>query len=250
MDTDFPADALSDNDCCTPLTMTGDDVFGYTVSQAGVFWNGTLIGYRRGSDGTLQQISINETDPTPQPGQGFTYIPPFAVEADSTGHLAALLQGEINGAYVMQLASYTVDTQGNVASTNTWQNMPTVTTWANGIGTTFNGVLSMSPSGNLLAVELVPQCQNCNTPWGFQLFHFNGADPITPYGSALLPNLIVGQMAWDTNNHLYVLGGVQGSSSSGVELHVFTVTPTSIEEAAGSPYAITNGGNSMVVVSR
>src|SRR5580658_105861 len=68
VDADFPADALQDNDCCTLLTITGNDVFGYSVTEPGVFWNGSLIGYRRQSDGALEQISFNEVDPPSQPG--------------------------------------------------------------------------------------------------------------------------------------------------------------------------------------
>ena len=46
VDTAFPADALADDDCCTRLTITGNDVFGYTVSEQGPFWNSSLTGFR------------------------------------------------------------------------------------------------------------------------------------------------------------------------------------------------------------
>jgi hypothetical protein len=252
VDKDFPADALKDNDYCTLLTMTGNNVFGYSVTEPGIFWSGSLIGYRRQSDGALEQISFNEVDPPSQPGGGFgsSYTPPFALAADPTGHLAALTNGFVDGSWVMQLASYTVDKEGNVASTNTWENMPKVSAVNYLTGNGYSPALSMSPSGKLLAVQIWPECQNCDTPWGFQLFHFNGAAPITRYSSVLLPGVIVQKMSWDDSSHLYILGANLGAGPSVNKLYVFTVTPTTITEAEGSPHTITNLGASIVVVSR
>jgi hypothetical protein len=251
VDTRFPADAIAEDDCCTRLTITGNDAFAYTVSAAGTNWNSSLIGYRRTSTGSLAPLtSMSEADPTPQPGSGYTYTPPFAVEADPSGHLAALIPGEVDGKAVMQLASYTVESNGSVASTNTWENMPTVSASIYGIGSSFSPALSMSPAGNLLAVQIEPECQSCDTPWGFQLFHFNGANPVTTYSSVLLSNVMVLQMHWDTSNHLYILGSPVGSSSPNIKLYVYTVTATSIVEVSGSPYSIAGGENSMVVVSK
>jgi hypothetical protein len=252
VDADFPADALKDNDCCTLLTITGNDVFGYSVTEPGVFWNGSLIGYRRQSDGALEQISFEEVDPPSQPGGGFgsSYIPPYALAADPTGHLAALTNGFVDGSWVMQLASYTVDKEGDLASTNTWENMPKVSAVNYLTGNGYSPALSMSPSGKLLAVQIWPECQNCDTPWGFQLFHFNGAAPITRYSSVLLPGVIVQKMSWDDSSHLYILGANLGAGPSVNKLYVFTVTPTTITEAEGSPHTITNLGAGIVVVSR
>jgi hypothetical protein len=67
----FPADALQDGDCCTLLTLTGNNIFGYSVSEEGPFWNSSLFGFQRASSGTLESISFNEVDPTSQPGSGF-----------------------------------------------------------------------------------------------------------------------------------------------------------------------------------
>jgi hypothetical protein len=234
--TDFPADALEDYDCCTPLTITATDAFGYVVSEAGDYWNSSVLAFARESNGTLVSRSLNELDPAPQPGQGVTYFPPIAVAADPSGHLAALIYGVVNGNGGYQLASYTVDKEGNIASTNTWENMPTVSTGSSLLPEDFGSVLSMSPSGKLLAVKIQPDCQSCDTPWGFQVFHFNGAAPATAYSPVILPNVLIWKMAWDNSNHLYAIGWGPGDAPP--ELYEYTVTPTAISEAPGSPYKI------------
>jgi hypothetical protein len=102
----------------------------------------------------------------------------------------------------------------------------------------------------LLAVQIEPECNNCDTPWGFQLSHFNGAAPITPYSSILLADVLVWKMAWDNSNHLYILGTKVGGGAADEKLYVFTVSPTTITEAAGSPYVIPNMEISQIVVSK
>ena len=246
---DFPADALEDDDCCTPLSITGNDAYSYVVSEAGDFWNSSVLAFARESNGALVSRSFNEIDPTPEPGQGLTYFPPIAVAADPSGHLAALIYGAVNGNGGYQLASYTVDEKGNIASTNTWENMPTVSTGSSLLPEDTGSVLSMSPSGELLAVKIQPGCQSCDTPWGFQLFHFNGAAPAKPYSKVLLPNVIIWQMAWDSSDHLYALGWGSAEGQP-LELYVYTVTPTSISEAPGSPYKIAGLETGLVVVSK
>ena len=113
------------------------------------------------------------------------------------------------------LAAYTADAAGNVSTNNTYKNMP-------GVAVGSVNQLRMSPSGKLLAVAGTA---------GVQLFHFNGASPITKY-TGLLVSGPVGMAYWDNANHLYVLGSTK--------LYVFNATPTSVSQAAGSPYTIKN----------
>ena len=80
--------------------------------------------------------------------------------------------------------------------------------------------MKMSPSGKLLAVA---------GQEGLQVFHFNGANPVTHY-TGLLTKEPISQMFWDNDNHLYAI--------SNAELFVFTITPTTHQKAQGSPYAI------------
>jgi hypothetical protein len=95
----------------------------------------------------------------------------------------------------------------------------------------------MSTSGKLLAV---------GGAQGLQLFHFNGASPLTTFSKLLLPGTEIDQLAWDNNNHLYALSYKSG------ELYVYTVTPTSYSEVSGSPYKVANtyGLSGLIVVPK
>jgi hypothetical protein len=84
----------------------------------------------------------------------------------------------------------------------------------------------MSASGKLLAVA---------GSAGLQVFHFNGANPVTRF-TGLLTTDTVNQVAWDNMNHLYAVASAAG------KLYVFTVTTTSVKQAPGSPYALTSPG--------
>ena len=89
--------------------------------------------------------------------------------------------------------------------------------------------MKMSPSGQLLAIAGLE---------GLQVFHFNGANPVTHYTGLLTTDPIV-QMFWDNSNHLYAI-------SSDNKLYVGTVTPTKLAMAPGSPYSI-EGPQSLIV---
>jgi hypothetical protein len=237
-------DALTYNECCTLLTITGNDAFSYVISEPGTYWNSSLFEFSRKSDSSLVNQSFNETDPATE--LSWDSYHPVSVAADPAGHLAMILQdSQIRN----QLASYTVDGQGNIKSTNTWRQMPTLSSSNDILPEDINSRLSMSPEGNLLAVEIQPPaCQNCDSPWGLQLFHFNGANPITPFSPILLPDVIISHMAWDNSNHLYAVGSEIGGSHVS-ELYVYTVTPTSITTAPGSPYPLA-GLSPLIVVPK
>jgi hypothetical protein len=106
----------------------------------------------------------------------------------------------------------------------------------------------MSPSGKLLAAVgnqgFFPGGGG-STPDGIQIFHFNGAEPITRF-SGVLTATSIDWTRWDKSNHLYAF------SSDATKLFVYTVTPTKITEAPGSPHAIASTGGpngGMLVVS-
>jgi hypothetical protein len=80
-----------------------------------------------------------------------------------------------------------VDSKGDISTTNTWKDMP-----APGL---VPQTLNMSPSGKFLAVA----------GNGLQIFHFNGAEPITPYSAVLIPTVPINIIHWDSHNHLYAL---------------------------------------------
>ena len=127
-----------------------------------------INGFTRESSGTLELSSISETDPPTQPNVWAGYVPAL-MTTDPTNHLAVALHptnGPCGPTGPFQLASFTEESQGDIKSTNTWQNMPAL---AGGVN-----AMRMSPAGNLLAVA---------TGTGVQIFHFNGANPITKYTS-------------------------------------------------------------------
>lgn len=160
---------------------------------------------------------------------------PTYVTAGTGNYLAALVSyndSEDNYA-PLQLASYTVDnTTGDISTTATPTNMPypSVTPCCFWIGNSLN----MSPSGKLLAVAGIN---------GLQVFHFNGAAPITAYSKALATDPIIG-IRWDNDNHLFAV------SNTTHKLYVFTVTPTTIVQVAGSPFTIPATPNTLIVVPK
>jgi hypothetical protein len=177
--------------------------------------------FARESNGTLNFIGQTYAAPQAQTG---SYFYPLLATADPTNHLAVAMSAEVDppdGAFgPTQLASYTVGSQETLASTNTYKNMPTPSVVVS--------TMNMSPSGKLLAVG----------GSGLEVFHFNGAAPITAY-SGKLTTAGISVIHWDNANHLYAL--------SAGKLYVFTVTPTSITQVAGSPYAIANSHGLFVV---
>lgn len=206
----------------TPV-VSGNDKFVYTYIQTGdapcpIF---TFQGLGRESSGALENISFSETDPT-APSSGYQATQNSIPTADSTHHLAALITlqdgdcGESGISYT-GLASYTIQSNGDLVSTNTWQNLAQLAAYA------APGGVKSNPGGNILAVAVGT---------GIQFFHFNGAGPITPFAG----NEIIGtsgyinNMAWDSDNHLYALNAKSG------KLHVYDVTTKSVVEATGSPY--------------
>jgi hypothetical protein len=221
------------------LTVSGNNRFAYgalcdfapqfdgSLSQFGGQGRGiSLLGFERLSDGVMIQ-GKGGPFPEPMPGDGFCPYSSIAA-ADPTNHVAFAFGYEIytTSTYPpMQLAAYTIDSEGNLTTANTYKNMPTVA-----VGWVSN--LKMAPSGKLLAV---------GGSDGLQVFHFNGASPITHF-TGLLASGVFNQFRWDNNNHLYAINSTDG------KLYVFTVTPESAVQEPGSPYTIPDGGAGSLIV--
>lgn len=205
-----------------PLTFIGNNQLAYNVACD--FSLRSIMGLRRQTNGSLKNISIDANYPTAPSGEGFC---PTAVAADTTNHLAMAMEGPFQapgGSTHYQIASYTAnETNGNLTTSSTYKNMPS-TSVAGVNSMNFSGVdtMEMSPSGKLLAV---------GGATGLQIFHFNGANPVTSYTGRLTTDE-VNQVAWDNSNHLYAIAPYAG------KLFVFTITSTSVTQAPGSPYNI------------
>jgi len=223
------------------MLFTGNDKFGFAYiwdwgeSETPYY---TVNEYKRGTQGALEPGG-GSYGKDPEPPPGYEYDPGCvncsdsvsSMAADSTNHLAFVMTAYSIASYgydagATQLASYTVDSKGDLVSTNTWKDMPTVPS---------GGLMSISPAGNLLAFAIGT---------GVQFYHFNGAKPITEYTGIIGVSGYVSSMNWDKSNHLYAVNGASG------RLHIYDVTPTKEAEVAGSPYTIPGGAQSVFVVSK
>lgn len=202
-------------------SFVGDNEYAYESTC--YHFGPSIYGIQRSSNGAITMLDPTAVYPTAPSGDFYC---PWSAAADPTNHLAIamqLLNGNFTTLGPYQLASYTVDSAGQLSTTSTYQNMPsTEAGGAKGSTSSFVNGFWMAPSGKLLAVAGTS---------GLQVFHFNGADPITKY-TGLLTTDEVNQVFWDNANHLYAIGATAG------KLWVFTVTPTSVKQAPGSPYSI------------
>ena len=197
----------------TPLSFVGNDQYGF---GAGCYHGDqALYGFSRSESGVLTDLNLNPPFPAAQDG---AYCPYLAV-SDGRNHLAVSLSpnNDMTPTGPTQLAVYTVDSSGTLTTTSTYQNMPV-------IDVTNLEAMSMSPSGKLLAVA---------GSGGVEVYHFNGAHPITKF-TGLLATDAISQVYWDNSHHLYAISPASG------ELFVFTVTTNSYAQSPGSPYAIAN----------
>lgn len=210
------------------LRFAGTNKFAYQVGCNNQNSNSApdpeIIGYKRESNGNLVLANTHFNLPAPQNSDD-TYCPYAVLAGDSSDHLALALQAvdktssHVDGPIV--LASYTVDSEGNLATKNTNLQMPAID---------FLSVHTMSidPTGKFLAV---------GSSQGLQLFQFNGSAPVTLFTESIGGNMF--QFGWDQDHHLFAL--------TDQLLHVYTVTTGSIKEAPGSPYSI--GAFSLIVKS-
>ena len=208
----------------SPVSFIGNNIYGYSSSC--YHFSPEIIGVQRNSNGTLSYINnFNASLPAEKSG-GF-YCPAWKAAADPTNHVAIAMEplnpnwGQ-DGAW--QLATYVADSAGNLTTKSTYSNMPTVL-----VGGATDS--RMSPSGKLLAVA---------GSAGLQIFHFNGANPITKFTGRLTSSPI-DQVFWDNANHVYAISRKAG------KLVVYTVTSTGVTQAPGSPHAITSVENLIVL---
>lgn len=202
--------------------LTGNNAFGYyqTIANTDATHgpNGAFDALARQSDGSLQDIGIpTVTGPTLPDNYFWSFD--GVLSNDPANHLAVMLgmrkftPPSTIANEGCALASFTVGNQGQLTSTNTFDNMPPVCGQS----------MLLSPSGKVLVV--LPY-----NGTSLQFFHFNGAQPITAFTAVKGSSGWFTKLAWDSSNHLYALNGLSG------RLHVYTVSSSSVVEAPGSPY--------------
>ncbi|MGA2535489.1 MAG: hypothetical protein ABSF53_05705 [Terracidiphilus sp.] len=195
------------------LPFSANDKFAYVPASFDP--PATILGFERHSNGKLEFADTRGPMPKKEDD---TYLP-FLVATDPFNHVAAYVQafnsktGNEDGP--PQIATYTADASGNLSTTSNFENMPKAS-----IVDSLTD-MKMSPTGKFLAVAGV----------GLQVLHYNGAEPAKDFVT-LLPGKYISAMAWDSNDHLYVLALESNM------MYVYTVTSTSVSQAPGSPYKI------------
>jgi hypothetical protein len=207
-------------------TFIGNNVYAYSAANSSCMYY-EIFGFQRRSNGLLVSAGgvLNSPEGSPDGAQGYV---PTLVAADPSNHVAVLEQPANPpdcAAGPTQLATYTVNTKGELSTTSTYANMP-----ATAIANPYD--MKMSPSGKLVAVA---------GKEGLEVFHFNGAKPATHF-TGLLTSAPISQMFWDKSNHLYAISQAAG------KIYVFTVTSDKAHKAPGSPYSI-NDPQSLIVRS-
>lgn len=204
---------------------TGNNQFAYAAGPPGCYIY-SVDGFQRADSGLLTSFDDGAPAYLPGPPGGFRdYVPDLAA-ADTSNHIA-ITETPANppgcAGLPVSISTWTADANGKLTTTSTYANMPTTA-----ILNPYD--LKMAPAGQLLAIA---------GKEGLQVFHFNGADPVTAY-TPLLTTDPISQIFWDNNNHLYAI------SKSANKLHVFTITGTDYSEASGSPYTISSPNNLIV----
>jgi hypothetical protein len=200
-----------------PASFLANNQYAYSaVCSGNMYWG--IYGFKRESDGMLTEADI--TAKPPAAPTGYFYCPSQAA-TDLENHVAISMQPVNQETFApdkpAQVATFTAAANGNLSTTSTAANMPKTS-----VGSVTD--LSMAPSGKLLAIS---------GTGGLQVFHFNGASPMTAY-TGLLTKDEIDQFFWDNQNHLYAISRTAG------KLFVFTVTPTGYSQASGSPYSISH----------
>ncbi|MGH9590472.1 MAG: hypothetical protein ACRD25_08750 [Terracidiphilus sp.] len=203
----------------------GNNMFAYAAGPSGCYIY-SIDGFQRANDGLLSSFDDGAPAYLPGPPGGFRIFAPDLAAADTTNHVA-ITETPANppgcAGLPVRISTWTADANGKLTTTSTYANMPTTA-----IVSPYD--LQMAPSGQLVAIS---------GQEGLQVFHMNGANPVTGF-TPLLTTDPIDMMFWDNNNHLYAI------SRKANTLHVFTITNTEYHEAAGSPYTITSPNDIIV----
>jgi hypothetical protein len=197
------------------LTVAGNDKFAFNLAV--ISGNSSLNAFSRLGDRALKHVGAPVVrGPTAPSGSEY-----FALDmaSDQSDHLAVMLgTGNFHGYY---LASYTIGREGELTSTNTYEDMPWVPSQSPLTVPTFDPMM-MSPSGRFIAIG----------GGGVQFFRFNGAKPITKLRGVIHSSIDGSSqpIAWDNDDHFYAF-------SDDGKLHVYTVSDEGAVEAPESPYS-------------
>lgn len=203
-----------------PLNMAADN--GYAFSSPDYDQYGTICSFKKQANGNLVENNGQYyCDSTPWPsGEPSNWNSSYGgiVTADPASNNLAMnmLYYDQNGTQYNKIETIAINTSnGTLTSSSTFSNMPE---------TAVENVsdLEISPSGKLLAVG------GSN---GIQIFNFNPSGQASA-DTGLISRAPITKMHWDNSNHLYAISNADNA------IHVFTVTPSSAAEVAGSPWSV------------
>jgi hypothetical protein len=163
--------------------------------------------------------------PLPQAPPNVGYCPGGSLAADPYNDVVIPMfqyTTSTNSPGKPQLAIYTADKYGKLATTSTYKTMPTPAVEPD--------FLALSPSGYYLAV------MGYN---GLQIFLMHGSNAPTALTGAILPGTSLGEAYFDYHQHLYVLGTNQ--------VFVFNISTNGITQAPGSPFAVPSARHLIVL---
>lgn len=211
------------------LAFSGNDQFAYTSSC----YHGTpaISGFARGSNGSLTGLTGTGFLTMPVPPSGDSYCPSGAA-ADTSNHLVisvgVTIGDGMESSGPWQLATYSIDGSGQVATASASTNMPTTN-----VGQPSSYLIS--PDGKYLAVGGAS---------GLQVFAYSSSTGIitTLGGSSTLTSDDITQVAWDSGDHLYALSPQANS------LYIYSVSASGTAAVSGSPYAV-QGAYALTVLS-
>lgn len=218
------------------LIVAGNNAHAYTFSRYRS--ENQFASFYRDRFGTMNDATASTVITFPPPNGGEYF--PLAMASDNhnlpTSYMAVALHEDFgepcSGSTPPTVASFTIDYNGNLSYNGAM------------IKTAINpALMTINPQGNLLAAAgATPYGCDLSDGPGLQVFHFNGANPITAY-SGIPTTAPINAIQWDSNNHLYAL------SNSTKKLYAYTVTSSSITPVPGSPYALASTPNALVVVA-
>jgi Big-like domain-containing protein len=215
-----------------PILLAGNNAHAYTFAQ--YYCEQEIDSFYRDRFGTMNEAASTITFPPPNGGAYFASAMAFDNQNLRTSHMAMAIHEDFgdcgNDATAPAVASFTVDYNGNLTYNGSM------------LKTAINpATMAINPQGNLLAVggPTSNPFYPADGP-GLQVFHFNGANPITAL-SGIVTSAPINEIRWDNNNHLYAL------SYATHRLYAYTITSSSVTPITGSPYTVGFTPNALFV---
>jgi 6-phosphogluconolactonase (cycloisomerase 2 family) len=207
-----------------PFSFSTDGKFAYTWSICSR--DGSVWGYARRSNGTLERMQPGAQVPPPQQGQG-TSACSQAVATSAAGYVAVAWNGGYCCGGAPVIATYGTQSNGAlslVANSEQYIGCAQIT-------------MAFDPSGRYLAV-------GCN---GVQVYALGAQGQLTAIGSVQQPSVPFAYVAWDSANHVYGIPqmGWQSCQNGGnaCGLYIFNSNAGALTLAPGAPHALSQPGS-------